>query len=206
VRKKLSAIGSQPSAGKRREANPRRSTVRILAGKWKGRRLDVPAGAHPTSGRAREALFDILQRTIPGSRVLDLFAGSGAVGIEALSRGAARAVFVEKDAGGVTANLARLGAGAGEALVVEEDAGQAAASLARRGEEFDVVFADPPYAFGETALSRSVVSLLAPGGTLVVQTDSGERPPALPGVAPLGRRAYGRNVFWFFEGPAEPGD
>lgn len=177
------------------------SSVRILAGKWKGRRLDVPAGARPTSGRAREALFDILQAAIPGSRVLDLFAGSGAVGLEALSRGAVRAVFVEKDAGDVSANLARLGAGDAEAFVVAEDAGQAAASLARRGEEFDFVFADPPYALGETALSRSVVALLAPGGRLIVQTDSAEKPPTLPGVSPAGRRAYGRNVFWFFEAP-----
>lgn len=199
--KKLSAITSQLSAGRRREVKPQRSSVRILAGKWKGRRLDVPAGARPTSGRAREALFDILQAAIPGSRVLDLFAGSGAVGLEALSRGAARAVFVEMDASDVSSNVARLGAGAGEASVVEEDAGQAAASLARRGERFDVVFADPPYALGETALSRTVVALLAPGGKLIVQTDSGDRTPTLPGVAPAGRRAYGRNVFWFFEAP-----
>ncbi len=133
--------------------------------------------------------------------MLDLFAGSGAVGLEALSRGAARAVFVEMDASDVSSNVARLGAGAGEASVVEEDAGQAAASLARRGERFDVVFADPPYALGETALSRTVVALLAPGGKLIVQTDSGDRTPTLPGVAPAGRRAYGRNVFWFFEAP-----
>ncbi len=175
--------------------------MRILAGKWKGRRLDVPAGARPTSGLAREALFDILQAAIPGSRVLDLFAGSGAVGIEALSRGAARAVFVEKDAGDVNTNLGRLGVGAREAFVVAEDAGLAAASLARRGEEFDLVFADPPYALGETALSHAVVDLLAPGGKLVVQTDSGDVAPTLPGVSPIERRAYGRNVFWFFEAP-----
>lgn len=133
--------------------------------------------------------------------MLDLFAGSGAVGLEALSRGAVRAVFVEKDARDLSANLARLGVGGGEAVVVAEDAGQAAASLARRGEKFDVVFADPPYALGETALSRSVVALLAPGGRLIVQTDSGEPPPTLPGVVPAGRREYGRNVFWFFEAP-----
>ena len=175
------------------------SSVRILAGKWKGRRLDVPPGARPTSGRAREALFDILQAAIPGSRVLDLFAGSGAVGLEALSRGALRSVFVEKDAAALNANLARLGAGGREVEVVAEDAGLAAASLARRGEEFDVVFADPPYALGGTALSRAVVRLLAPDGRLIVQTDSGDPPPALPGVSPVGRRAYGRNVFWFFE-------
>jgi 16S rRNA (guanine966-N2)-methyltransferase len=202
VTKKRSALNSPPSAGRKGKApRPQPSSVRILAGKWKGRRLDVPAGARPTSGLAREALFDILQAAVPGSRVLDLFAGSGAVGLEALSRGAGRAVFVEKDAADLHANLARLGAGEREALVVAEDAGLAAASLARRGEEFDLVFADPPYALGETALSHAVVDLLAPGGKLVVQTDSGDVEPTVPGVSPVGRRAYGRNVFWFFEAP-----
>lgn len=190
---------------KRGHGGASRSSVRILSGRWKGRRLDVPAGARPTSGRAREALFDILQDAIPGSRVLDLYAGSGAVGIEALSRGAARAVFVEEDAGEISANLARLPAADGQAVVLEGDAVAAAASLARRGETFDLVFADPPYALGATALSRSVVALLAPGGTLVVQTDSGEPPPAPPGVATGQRRAYGRNVFWFFSAPESPG-
>jgi 16S rRNA (guanine966-N2)-methyltransferase len=186
---------------RRARAGGSRSSVRVLSGRWKGRRLDVPAGARPTSGRAREALFDILQEAIPGSRVLDLYAGSGAVGIEALSRGAARAVFVEEDAGEIGANLARLPAADGLAVVIEGDAVAAAASLARRGERFDLVFADPPYALGATALSRSVVALLAPGGTLVVQTDSGDPPPAPPGVAAGQRRAYGRNVFWFFPAP-----
>lgn len=180
-----------------------RSSVRILAGRWKGRRLDVPAGARPTSGRAREALFDILQEAIPGSRVLDLFAGSGAVGIEALSRGAQKAVFVEEDATELAGNLARLPAADGEAVVVEGDAVAAAVSLARRGERFDVVFADPPYALGTTALSRSVVALLARGGTLVVQTDAGDPAPEPPGALPGERRAYGRNVFWFFRGSGE---
>lgn len=188
-------------AGRRRTGRSARSFVRVLAGRWKGRRLDVPAGARPTSGLAREALFDILQRLIPGSRVLDLFAGSGAVGIEALSRGAVEAVFVEHDARDVAANLARLGTPGGQAVVVEGDAVAAIASLARRGERFDVVFADPPYALGTTALSRSIASLLAPGGTLVLQTDSGGGAPTLPGLGPGVRRAYGRNVFWFFRAP-----
>ena len=188
-------------AGRRRVGRSVRSSVRILAGRWKGRTLDVPRAARPTSGRAREALFDILQRAIPGSRVLDIFAGSGAVGIEALSRGAVQAVFVEEDAADVAANLARLKPESGQAVVVEGDAVAAAASLARRGERFDVIFADPPYALGTTALSRSVVTLLAPGGTLVVQTDSGDAAPTLTGVEPGARRAYGRNVFWIFRAP-----
>ena len=175
-----------------------RSSVRILSGRWKGRRLEVPAGARPTSGRAREALFDILQESIPGSRVLDLFAGSGAVGIEALSRGAAQAVFVEEDAGALSENLSRLPGAEAQTIVLEGDAVAAASSLARRAERFDLVFADPPYALGTTALSRSLSALLARGGTLVVQTDAADAPPAPPRVSPGERRAYGRNVFWFF--------
>jgi 16S rRNA (guanine(966)-N(2))-methyltransferase RsmD len=169
--------------------------VRILAGRWKGHALKVPGRARPTSSRSREALFDILQDAIPGSRVLDLFAGSGAVGLEALSRGASRAVFVESDPGALEANLAALGAGPGEAELLREDARDAVARLARRGETFDVVFADPPYAL-KSVLSTSVAALVASGGTFVVQTDAGAHPPELPGLPAAQRRAYGRNVFW----------
>src|SRR6266540_2611674 len=99
--------------------------VRIFAGRWKRRHLEVPAGARPTSGRAREALFSILQKRIPGARVLDLYAGSGAVGVEAISRGAERAVLVEKNAAVLRRNLARLPPAEGEIEVLEEDAGAA---------------------------------------------------------------------------------
>ena len=174
------------------------SNVRILSGRWRGRPLKVPKSARPTSSRAREALFDILQGDVAGSRFLDLFAGSGAVGLEALSRGASRAVFVERDSAALEANLAAFGAQPEEHELVREDARDAAAALSRRGETFDVVFADPPYAI-KPAFSRSLPRLLAPGGKLVLQTDSGAEPPDVAGLAPGSRRAYGRNVFWFFE-------
>jgi 16S rRNA (guanine(966)-N(2))-methyltransferase RsmD len=189
MKREVSATSSRRSAGSR---------PRILAGRWKGRSLQVPRDARPTSGRAREALFDVLQDSIPESRVLDLFAGSGAVGLEALSRGASATVFVEKDSRALERNLATLGAHRGEFEVVREDVRAAAGALARRGDRFDLVFADPPYAL-KTALVRPIASLLAPGGRLVVQTDSEAAPPELPGLALEKRRAYGRNVFWFFE-------
>jgi 16S rRNA (guanine(966)-N(2))-methyltransferase RsmD len=187
VTKKLSAVSSQLSAGSR---------PRILAGRWKGRVLQVPRDARPTSSRAREALFDILQDRVRGSRFLDLFAGSGAVGLEALSRGASAAVFVERDSRALERNLATLGA-AEEFEIVRDDARDAICALERRGETFDLVFADPPYSL-EAVLLKRIGALLAPAGKLVVQTDSDASAPEFADLSLLDRRAYGRNAFWFF--------
>ena len=173
------------------------SAVRIVAGRWKGRRLVVPRGARPTSGRAREALFDILQDSVAGIRVLDLFAGSGAIGLEALSRGASEVVFVESDRDALETNLVRLAAREGEVRVLAKDARAAATDLARAGERFDLVFADPPYGRGNASLPRSIADLVAAGGRLVLQTDSDESPPEVRGLEVVSRRAYARNVFWF---------
>jgi 16S rRNA (guanine(966)-N(2))-methyltransferase RsmD len=192
VKKKLSAVSSRLSAGAR---------PRILAGRWKGRRLNVPRGARPTSSRAREALFAILQDAIRGSRFLDLFAGSGAMGLEALSRGASSATFVENDSRALERNLAMVGAGPEEFDVLRDDARAAVSSLATRGETFDLVFVDPPYSL-EAALSKRAAALLAPAGTLVVQTDSDASAPGFLDLFLRERRHYGRNVFWFF-GKAE---
>ena len=175
------------------------STVRILAGRLKGKRLDVPREARPTSGRAREALFDILQDSIVGGRVLDLFAGSGAIGLEALSRGAAEAVFVESDRRALDVNLSRCAVRAATVEVFGEDVRRAVDLLSREGRRFDLVFADPPYSRGLSALPGSVGDLVAPGGRLVIQTDSDEGEPEIAGLAAPARRAYARNVFWLFE-------
>ena len=174
------------------------SAVRILAGRWKGRRLAIPASARPTSGRARAALFDILQGKLDGARFLDLYAGSGAVGLEAVSRGAASAVLVEPDAGKLRDSLARLGAEPPEVRVIASSAGAAVEELIARGERFDLVFADPPYSLaGARELARAGL-LLAPGATLVLQRDAGPgRPPELSGLRHREERAYGRNVFHF---------
>jgi 16S rRNA (guanine966-N2)-methyltransferase len=175
------------------------STVRILAGRWKGKRLDVPREARPTSGRAREALFDILQDSIVGGRVLDLFAGSGAIGLEALSRGAAEAVFVETDRRALDVNLSRCAVRAAAVEVFAGDVRRAVDLLSRESRRFDLVFADPPYSRGVSALPGSVGDLVAPGGRLVIQTDSDEGAPEIEGLAAPERRAYARNVFWLFE-------
>lgn len=176
--------------------------VRISAGKWKGRALDVPQGARPTSARAREALFDILGPRVHGARVLDLHAGSGAVGLEAISRGAEHAVLVDRDAAAARGNVERLGA-SGSVEVLASDAAAAERLLRSRGGLFDIVFSDPPYGAGSGGVD--LASLLAPEGVLVVQTDAGTALEPPPDLRPDRARAYGRNVFHFFrraEGPA----
>ena len=174
--------------------------VRITAGRWKGRRLEAPAEARPTSARAREALFDLLGDRVPGARVLDLFAGSGAVGLEAVSRGAASAVLVESDSRGIRRTLDRLGDDAAAVRLIAGDAAEAVEQLAARGELFDVVFADPPYRLEPSAAGLARAGrLLAAGGVLVLQRDHGDEPGGLPGMKLVGRRAYGRNVFVFYE-------
>ena len=122
---------------------------RIIGGSGKGRRLEAPAGdaTRPTGARVRQTLFDILAAAIPGARFLDAFAGSGGVGLEALSRGAQRVVLVDESRAAVEAvraNLALL-AGSAAAEVLRQDARTALAALRDRGERFDVVYLDPPY-------------------------------------------------------------
>jgi len=124
--------------------------VRIIAGEWRGRRIEAPAGrtTRPTTDRAREAWMSVLQPQLPAARVLDLFAGSGALGLEALSRGAAEVTFVEGDARAIAAlrrNLVTLGA-SDRATIVRTDAVRFAKTLAAGA--FDVAFADPPYEQG----------------------------------------------------------
>jgi len=153
--------------------------MRIIAGAWRGRPLRAPGGqgTRPTADRTRETLFSMLVSRL-GSfdnlRVADLYAGSGALGLEALSRGANHATFVETDAGALAAirgNLAALGA-ADRADVFASSAAKLAPA-----QPFDVVFADPPYAEGSgTAVVEAVrdAGWLAPGGILAVETQAGD--------------------------------
>lgn len=150
--------------------------MRIVAGRLGGRRLKSPPEAvRPTSDRVREALFSTLG-PIEGLRVLDLFAGSGALSIEAISRGAASALLVEDDrrtAKLVRENLEEMGV-SGEARLVAGDAVREAARLADAGERFDLVFVDAPYAEAGELLGQLdplLAGLCAPGGRVVVETD-----------------------------------
>ena len=160
--------------------------------------LHVPAGARPTSGRARAALFDLLGERVAGSRVLELYAGSGAVGLEAVSRGAASAILVEPDGAAIARSLARLSPEPGEVVLMTVRAETAIRALTRRSESFEIVFADPPYAgSGESKELQALAELLAPGGVLALQQDAACEAPTLPGLVLRERRAYGRNVFLF---------
>ena len=123
---------------------------RIIAGRGRGRRLKSPPGhaTRPTGGRVRQTLFDILAPEVPGCRFLDAFAGNGGVGLEALSRGAAKVVLIDESAPAIEAvreNARALSAGGGEVDVFRQDATTALAALADRGRRFDIVFLDPPY-------------------------------------------------------------
>ena len=127
--------------------------MRIVAGRWRGRRISAPSGSHvrPTLDRVREAWMSILQLDLPNARVLDLYAGSGALGLEALSRGAARADFVEKNPKSLRIleqNIEALGA-ADLVTIHRRSALPFAESLGAL--DYDVVFADPPYASGDAA-------------------------------------------------------
>lgn len=177
----------------------RAPAVRVLGGRWKGRRLEASTAARPTSGRARQALVNLLGSRVPGARVLDLYAGTGAVGIELVSRGAASAVLVEPESAPLARSVARFGAAAGELRIVAASAARAVAELGRAGERFDIVFADPPYA-DDLSLNTlaGVAALLSETGVLALQVDAGTVVPALAGLALRDERAYGRNVFLFF--------
>jgi 16S rRNA (guanine966-N2)-methyltransferase len=164
--------------------------VRVVAGEFRGRRLAAPRGARtrPTADRVREALFSMLG-DVSGARVLDLYAGSGALGIEALSRGAGSAVFVERDARAVSVierNLASLGL---EQQVVRQDA---ARFLARARGTFDLVFCDPPYDSASRLagpLAERLPALTAADARIVTESDK-RSPLDLP-LPLLTERTYG---------------
>ncbi len=152
--------------------------MRVIAGRLGGRRLRAPGGrvTRPTSDRVREALFSMLGE-LDGATVLDVFAGTGALGIEALSRGARRAVFVERDAGALRvlrANLAALEIDGDAAEVRRGDALRALQSAREAQETYDLVFIDPPYSQArglEAELSAILPSLLRPDARVVVESD-----------------------------------
>ncbi|HWK26763.1 MAG TPA: 16S rRNA (guanine(966)-N(2))-methyltransferase RsmD [Solirubrobacter sp.] len=150
--------------------------MRIIAGRYGGRTLTAPRGAstRPTSDRVREALFSILGSAVPGAHVLDLFAGSGALGLEARSRGAAAVTFVDDDRAAIAAIRANLDA-LGEAADVRRiDALRFLSAAAGNDAQYDLVFLDPPYRLAERLappLSTALPAVLAPGAMVVAECD-----------------------------------
>ena len=186
--------------------------TRIIAGAARGRRLSVPPGTRtrPTSDRAREGLFAAITARhgpLDGTAFLDLYAGSGAVGLEALSRGAAPVLFVESDPAAfrvIRANMAAVGLPGAElvtgrvATVLRRGPGRGAG----RGPAFGVVVADPPFATGEGEVTAMLAALrggwLASGAFVAVERATRSGPVAWPeGYAPDGSRHYGEATFWY---------
>ncbi|MHB8090955.1 MAG: 16S rRNA (guanine(966)-N(2))-methyltransferase RsmD [Syntrophales bacterium] len=180
--------------------------MRISGGEAKGRLIRIPAGGHvrPTTDRVRESLFNILS-TVAETSFLDLFAGSGIVGMEALSRGAAHAVFVEKDLKVADALRERIsGFGfTGRANVISAPVHKALDILRRSGKRFDIIFADPPYNEGQAVETMHFLGngeLIAPAGVLVLQHSAREKTGELKAVSLFltDKRQYGETVLSFF--------
>lgn len=152
--------------------------MRIIAGEARGRRLQAPKGhmTRPTADRVRESIFNVLGQRLSGEKVLDLFAGSGAMGLEALSRGAATALFVDRDPEAILAcrtNLRSLGwLERGE--VLRSEALRAIGELERAGSSFDLVFVDPPYDPGPESFLEALggSGILRRGATVVAEHDA----------------------------------
>ena len=179
--------------------------MRIIAGTCRGRPLKAPTweGLRPSSDRLRETLFNILAPRVVGARVLDLFAGTGAVGIEALSRGAAGAVLVEHDPRAVRLieeNAARCCV-ADRCVIIRATAEEVAHRT--RGARFDIVFLDPPYALHDLgAILRSAGPWIEPAGVLVLEHARRREPPLLASHRPARTVRSGDSALSFYDFPA----
>lgn len=180
-----------------------RNQLRIIAGQWRGRRLSFPdrRGLRPTADRTRETLFNWLASVLPGARCLDLYAGSGALGFEAASRGAARVVMVERDNAAfeaLRANRASLGA-----EQIELHHTEAMRYLAGTPQAFELVFLDPPFDSDElepVCRRLHAGGWLAPGARIYIETAAGRSPPQLPSAwVPLRHKRAGQVAYSLFQ-------
>jgi 16S rRNA (guanine(966)-N(2))-methyltransferase RsmD len=188
--------------------------MRIVAGIARGRRLRAPKGrlVRPTADRVKEALFSILEsrESSAGRAVLDLFAGAGTLGIEALSRGATEAVFVEPSRAASEAIQDNLRAAGLDGEVLAMPAERAIKRLAAAGRRFDRVFLDPPYGegwIGRTLTALAATDVVADGGWIVVEHGRGEDPaPAIGRFTQELSRRYGDTQIALYRAGAERGD
>lgn len=181
--------------------------MRIIAGVAKKRLLKVPSGwtGRPTADRVKESLFNILASSIIDCNFLDLFAGTGNVGIEALSRGARKAVFVEKDhraAGSILQNVKTTGFADSSRLIIK-DVYRALTQLRQEEETFDIVFLDPPYGMGfEVPVISSLLELkiLSPGGLVIAESSKRDTLPSrIAEVSIIKQERYGDTMISFYQ-------
>ena len=176
--------------------------MRIIAGERKGHTIFAPRGreTRPTSDRVRENVFNIVAPWVEGARVLDVYAGSGAMGLEALSRGAAGVVFVESDgdaARAIERNLDKLRLTG--ARIVRADATTGLSQESAAGRKYDLVLVDPPYAMTDyDMLARYLPRILADDGLLVLES-AARTEPELAGLAVRTTRKYGSTRITVFE-------
>ena len=184
---------------------------RVVTGRFRGAILQAPEGdkTRPTTDKVKEALFSIIQAYVPDSEFLDLYAGSGQIGIEALSRGAKRATLVDKSgqaAGIISKNISKVRLeGSDEIRFYKKSVSQALEFLGQAGEKFDIIFMDPPYKDAalrleeETKLIREY-NLLAEDGMLIVEHDKDFEPAVeLNGLKRVRSCSYGITVITFFK-------
>ncbi len=182
--------------------------IRIIAGRFGGRRLETmeATGLRPTTDRVRESIFNIVSSrlNLDGVHVLDIFAGTGALGLEALSRGAGTCDFIERDRRTATLirrNIGNLGLGDDQARVLVGDVME---GLATTYERYDLILADPPYAstsFDSIVRCIAERRLLLPGGLLVLEHRAGMAPPVPGGFRPVLERSFGDTAIALYQGP-----
>ena len=170
--------------------------MRIIGGRARGTVIQAPEGldTRPTLDRVRENIYNLLQFKVPGARVLDLFAGSGAMAFESLSRGAAHAVLVDRDKGAIACIRKN-----GEKLrmldrstILSCDWQEAVRHLTAAGEKFDLIFLDPPYALQDLSpVTEALLPLMAEGCTLAVEHRAGQMPKFCNGLLLADQRRYG---------------
>lgn len=181
-------------------ARPPAGTVRIVAGEWGGRRIEAPRGSQtrPTTDRTREAWMSSVAPRLPDARVLDLFAGSGALGLEALSRGSSHATFVENDATALRALRANLEAldGMQRATIVRADALKFVSGLEPGA--FDVAFADPPYGKGIATELAKMFRTVPFAALLCIEHRRTDPLPSFPGSR---EKRYGDTLLTFLPAP-----
>ena len=180
--------------------------MKIIAGEYKGRIIDMPVGIRPTSDKVRKSLFEILKNQIGGTSFLDLYCGSGAIGIEALSRGAKKTVFIDNNYDCISIlkkNLNKIGISQGSYDIYNKDCINGMGALQKSGASFDIVFLDPPYYMSlakNTLIELSNCDILTPNALVIAEVFKKESLPEVLGNFKKTRSyKYGDTLLEFYE-------